>query len=259
MILFVGDVGIDCYQTSEGDKFFWGGCALNAWRAAKRASGAHKLLSIKGESILAWPDDLKSESSQWPSSNKALPCQKLTVDETGERNFLNYELGALANLKFSESWHPFFKDVKIVALPLYRETFELCLSLLKSPRLKDLKFALDLSTLSDFKGDVSFLTPYLERLFYVQSSQNKVNLDLPHYGIHHVVTHGEAPLQYFYRETEQTFKFPTAQVVDSTGAGDCFFGTFLAHVESGAKVEVSIEQAVLAARKLLGVMGPNLA
>lgn len=257
MILFVGDVGIDCYQSSAGETFYWGGCSLNAWRAAKRVNGEHRLLSIKGESMLPWPDDLKRESSQWPSSNKVLPCQKLMVDETGERHFLNYKLGALADLKFDESWLPFFKDVKIVALPLYRETLELCLSLLSCAQLKDIKFALDLSTMSDFKGDVSFLAPYLEKLVYVQSSKHQANLDLRAYDLHHVVTNGEKPLKYFYKNAQRSFEFAPVEVVDSTGSGDCFFGTLLATFLKTGHMMSALGKANQATHRVLRKCGPN--
>lgn len=259
MIVFVGDVGIDRYSLADGhQREFWGGCALNAWLAACEQGNGHRLLSIQGTTETTWPQVVLREGQFWPSSRAQLPVQEIELDSQGERHFKHYEAGALSELKLTPYFKELIQNCDLVALPLYAQTRELCLEVLQLIRSGQRKVALDLGVMNDIE-DYSFLGPYLDQLYYVQTSGRAwpyQGLNLP---IHSVITQGAADTIYQYeqhREFINTIK--SAEVIDSTGAGDYFFGSMLSHLLAGKSVAEACRQAGLGARTVVAQLGPNL-
>ena len=88
MITFIGDVGLDYYV--KQDQYLLGGCALNVATHFKRNSQAQATL-ISPSSLEA-NDQIEKHCSDLGiktiplKRNGPLPCQKIELDENGEKN-----------------------------------------------------------------------------------------------------------------------------------------------------------------------------
>lgn len=259
MIVFIGDVGIDRYYLTQGRVCeFWGGCALNAWLGAGAHAGNHRLLSIRARTTHLWPQVLANEAQYWPSSQAAPPVQEIELDASGERHFKHYEAGALSELTLTKDFKELIKNCELVALPLYAQTQALCLEVLQSIAKDQRKVALDLGVMNDIE-DYSFLIPYLDRIYYVQTSGKAWPYQSRNLPIHSVITQGRDPVLYQFEFEQLTFTpASVASVVDSTGAGDFFFGRMLSQLLAGENVAQACHHAQLGAQAILGQLGPNL-
>lgn len=259
-MIFIGDVGLDCYLINERRLTFWGGCSLNAWAAARELSPQAKLLSKRSLSE-SYPKALHETIKSWPISNLAPPTQEITVDHLGERHLGAYREGALAELSFKDFEAILLESDELIAVPLYAQTKRLCLEILEALSTRVPRLCLDVGTMIDFEEDISFLTPYLEKILLIQSSGRPIKLNGMGEHLHLVRTSGAGPIN-CERAGERLLLQPpplTKAMLDSTGAGDYFFGRTCTLLESKKRLENSILlEATHGIERILCQIGPNL-
>lgn len=258
-MLFIGDVGIDRYLDGVDQSDYWGGCSLNAWLAAREISEA-RLISVASKNIV-YPQVLSGEMSHWARSEKVPPVQEIRVDATGERHFESYKTGALADLNYQSISRFVHSHLELIALPLYQQTKELCLDLLKNLE-PTRRVCLDVGTMIDFKENLDFLLPYKDQIFLIQSSEVSAAREFIDAGIHCVCTMGSREIRY-QKERMREEICPTlyeGKVIDTTGAGDYFFGRLVALLEASAETSIGeiLFKASEGVGRILSRRGSNL-
>ncbi len=262
-MIFIGDVGLDHYVNSELSQYFWGGCSLNAWLAARELSPQAKLLSTRS-SLHEYPEALLEVANNWPCSELHPPTQLIKVDDTGERHLGEYQAGALSELSlqnFADFEKTLFNSQELIALPLYEQTKNLCLEILKALPPNEARLCLDVGTMIDFGGDLSFLNDYLDRILLIQASECNVILPEGNQHLYLVSTNGPRPMT-LERAGQKFTHTPPAilkPVLDTTGAGDYFFGRLCALLELHGELSAQhLLQATHEIERVLTRVGPNL-
>ncbi len=259
-MIFIGDVGIDIYQTREGPLQFWGGCSLNAWLAAREIDPEARLLSLYSTSTsFSYPTLLLDQIESWPKTSLPPPRQKIHVDSHGERHLGDYESGFLTEFSGSIELRELIKFDAIIALPLYEQTKDLCLFLLEGlPASASL--CLDVGTMVDFLGDLSFLSPYLDKILLIQSSEEFPKLSFATTTL--IKTNGSGAIEFLSGEGRGKVlpEVYRGRVVDTTGAGDYFFGRLCSLIERQGIANISelIYEASKGVGRILARKSPNL-
>ena len=273
----LGDLGFDRYQNLN--KTFWGGCSLNVARAYRtvlsdaaigifspRPLMAHDLALDRQNIMTTALELLNQEQIQLigPAKSGPWPTQTIELLESGEKKFINYDEGFWNNYTLNSQEQTNLLSYPLWAAVAFTQNLAFVDSFLKIKRQSFL--AMDFLNGADFNYDFDRLLPYFS---YV---------DLPVLGLDEAGQALEVKIEQWCRAKNRQALITKAhegaiffdgpekflvqaqkvqKVVDSTGAGDCFFGTFLATWKSQKlSIEKSLQYAASMAAVRVASLGP---
>lgn len=247
----VGDVGIDCYENLGLSRP--GGCSLNVAVHLSRlapgfdvrllaaigydAAGASLKTVLAGEHLALFIDDYFG----------ATPVQNIELQKGGERKFIRYDPGVLADFALTEEQKRVIQvsdAVMTVAFTQFEATFSQVLAV---PRRG--KLIVDFMDLTDYGNSLAPLEEALRQtdlgFFGLKDPIDPVigELGLRTKGTEkkYVVTLGEHGSVWLEGGKQlHVPAFPVPMVVDTTGAGDAFAAAFLSRYFEGSSPHDSL-------------------
>jgi sugar/nucleoside kinase (ribokinase family) len=266
-IVCVGDCGIDCYLPS-GEKHI-GGITANVSRHARDQFPTTDEVVV----VSCLGDDQDAERVRtafrgtsieclWASRPGATPVQYIEVQPDGERRFVGYEAGVLPDLEFTQAQRAAIRSSDLLIAPVYEQIVDLFNRLMAVGTRG--KVAIDFADFLEHP-DFGLVEAHADRIdvaFFGLSPDRSAEIERiaglarACNGLF-VVTLGAAGSIAFDREFAHECPIErTGVVVDTTGAGDAYAATFLAHYVHGADIPESMRQAArIAARVVAGSGG----
>ncbi|MBP5467530.1 MAG: carbohydrate kinase [Clostridia bacterium] len=279
MILSIGEIlaGMVSESNKEGLTFkaFVGGAPFNVAVNAKRAGAKVGFISRIGKDVIGRFCKAELEKfgldyldlQQDESRNTTIAFVTLT---DGERDFaFNRHDTADYNIDFDEIDFSKYKDLKIIHLGslMLSENAGKALAekVVKKAKELNVKLSFDLNFRTDIFGDFdsakAAYKPYIENADILKFSDDELKL---YTGIEDIntaiksvarenqlitITLGSRGSTYYYNGISGTVATEKVKPVDTTGAGDAFFGTFLANIEGKEYTEENIVKATEKANK----------
>ena len=256
-ILCLGEICLENYHLADGcEKKFIGGCSFNQWIAMNQFPTRAQLLAPIGDDSISIKVKKKLKSHEFSelvtlqSFPGQLPQQEIKIKSAGEKSFEGYRAGVLNQLKVPDLY-PF----DIVVSSLYLQSLPLIRKVFRQRRPGYL--VIDLLDYQDFAPDLDLLRECLRQADCIQLGLHntkdfeffrKVRELLWLFKKDAVITFGESGVKIFEqgREFEYGLLKPV-QAIDTTGAGDCFMGTFLACKGLGKGRDEAVKMAQLRA------------
>lgn len=252
MFHFIGDAGIDYYKV-ENEKLL-GGCSLNCATHFKRNSKAQASLyfpTISNNKKLS--SHLKNEGifSHPFKRDGDYPRQDIEILDTGEKNFTHYHPGVLEDFQFTENEFNMISKIDgPIICPLYEQIMPIINQVIRAN--KKAKYIFDFQDANDFNHEFERILPYLKIADLSQFGlkkedtllKRKIHQFASKYKKNLIITQGASEI-IFYDKGDQSIVYPEEMVeavVDSTGAGDAFLGSFLAF-SCEHSMKVAIEKA----------------
>lgn len=279
MILAIGEILADMVGSSENGtltfKSFCGGAPFNVAVNAKQAGAKVGFIGRVGKDVIG-----RFVTEQAKKAN--LDCLDIQVDEErnttlafvtlndGERDFaFNRHDAADFNINIEEIDFSKYKDLNIIhlgSLMLSEENGKAFAEKI-ADKVKqfgkvlsfDMNFRMD--TYKDFEDAKKAYKPYVEKADIIKFSDDELKL---YTGIDDlqkavesiigkdqllVLTLGSKGSMYFYNGLTGVIPTEKVKPIDTTGAGDAFFGTFLANMEKVEWNKENIEGALVKANK----------
>lgn len=279
MILCIGEILADMVgeKTDKGLTFkaFVGGAPFNVAVNAKKAGAKVGFISRIGKDVIG--RFCKSEAEKFnvdaldlqedESRNTTIAFVTLT---DGERDFaFNRHDTADFNIEFDKIDFNQYKDVNIIhlgSLMLSEENGKkLAEKIAQKAKELNVKLSFDLNFRTDIFGSFekakAAYKPYIDCADILKFSDDELKL---YTGIEDIetavkfiakenqlitITLGSKGSLYYYNGIMGTVPTEKVKPIDTTGAGDAFFGTFLANVESKEYTEQHIINAMEKANK----------
>lgn len=237
MFYFIGDAGFDHYKNLNQD--FLGGCSLNAATHFKRNS--------KADATLIYPTNHDNHLIEQHCQREGIrtipitrdgtmPRQLINIRKDGEKDFIEYNAGVLESVILSKQEEDLIRSIKgTIISPLYTQVLPFINQILEINQQAEYVF--DFHDASDFNFDPRKMEKYLSHARLVQfglsQEHGQLTNFLGQYAKDHnteiIITRGGAQIDYLQGHKSESFN-PTYidSIVDSTGAGDAFLGSFLA-------------------------------
>lgn len=279
MILCIGEILADMVGAREDGtltfKAFAGGAPFNVAVGAKRAGAAVGFVGRVGRDVIgkfvreeaakAGLDRLDLQLDE--KRNTTLAFVTLT---DGERDFaFNRHDTADFNIELSEIDFDEYEGLNILhlgSLMLSEDTGRaLAAEVLKLARERGLKLSFDMNfrmdTYRDFEDARWAYKPFVDGADIIKFSDDELRLytgiddpiaaieSIYHEGQLFVLTMGGEGSLYYHNGEYATVPTERLKPVDTTGAGDAFFGTFLANIEGKAWTGASIKAALAVANR----------
>ncbi len=279
MILSIGEILSDMVgETKNGVtsfKAFCGGAPFNVAVNAKNAGAKVGFISRVGNDVLG---RFVLEQSK-KAKLDYLDIQKDTDRNTtiafvslkdGERDFaFNRHDTADFNIDFEEIDFAKYKDLKIIHLGslMLSEKNGKVLAKKIADKTKELNVLLSfdmnfrMDTYKDFEDAKKAYAPYVKKADIIKFSDDELktytgidDIDSAIKSIYRkgqlfVLTMGKKGSKYYYNGLTGTVKTEQVKPIDTTGAGDAFFGTLLANIEGKTLTKKVIESAMKKANK----------
>ena len=279
MILSIGEILADMVGESNKDgltfKAFVGGAPFNVAVNAKQAGAKVGFISRIGKDVIgrfckAQADKFGLDYLDLQQDDKRNTTIAFVTLTDGERDFaFNRHNTADYNINFNEIDFNKYKDLNIIHLGslMLSENAGKKFAEKVTEKAKELKVKLsfDLNFRTDIFGDFesakAAYKPYIESADILKFSDDELKL---YTGIEDIdaavksvarenqlitITLGSRGSMYYYNGISGIV--PTEQVkpIDTTGAGDAFFGTFLANIENKDYTRKNIVNAMEKANK----------
>lgn len=248
MIVFLGDAGIDHFVATGDERL--GGCAATA---ALAAGDAARLIAAigddaRGDRVREALGPLGRDLSRVPGRT---PCQRIELTAAGERLLCGYDAGVLPDWRPDTAQRELVGRASIVHTVAFAQIMPLFEHVLTLPR-KGLLFV-DFMDLTDFGGRGEALEPYwglIDGAFLGLGVGHALET-FKRPGKTVVVTLGSAGSVCFAADgqSHECAATPVEHVVDTTGAGDTYAGTFLARLAAGAPISAAMGAAANAASR----------
>ena len=279
MILSIGEILADMVGESNKDgltfKAFVGGAPFNVAVNAKQAGAKVGFISRIGKDVIGRFCFAQAEKfvldyldlQQDEKRNTTIAFVTLT---DGERDFaFNRHDTADYNINFNEIDFNKYKDLNIIHLGslMLSENTGKAFAEKVTEKAKELKVKLsfDLNFRTDIFGDFesakAAYKPYIEIADILKFSDDELKL---YTGIDDIdvavkkiarenqlltITLGSRGSMYYYNGISGIVPTEKVKPIDTTGAGDAFFGTFLANIEGKEYTEENIVKAMEKANK----------
>ena len=279
MILSIGEILADMVGSSENGtltfKAFCGGAPFNVAVNAKKAGATVSFIGRVGKDVIGRfvADEAKKANLDYLDiqvdelRNTTLAFVTL---KDGERDFaFNRHDTADFNIDIEEINFNKYKGLNLIhlgSLMLSEENGKVFAQKV-AKKAKDLgvKLSFDMNfrmdTYKDFEDAKKAYKPYVECANIIKFSDDELRL---YTGIEDVKTAIESIYQkdqlflltlgskgsmYYYNDESNVIPTEKVKPIDTTGAGDAFFGTFLANVENKEWTKENIESALVKANK----------
>jgi len=261
-LLVWGDVGFDDYASGET---LLGGCALNVARAALAAGPEFAVrvaapLGEDGQPLRAELARLGAEVSLLEAHPGRTPRQPIQLAADGERTLSGYQAGVLGAVREpSPALREALAEAGLIYVPVFAQT----LGWARAAWESGAPVALDLMDLDEIPAGFLLEAAQGSSLLFAGLSRDHPRLselrDLARAGsATWIVTLGAEGALAWRGESEVTIPaapVPGGQVVDTTGCGDTFAGTFLVRWRAGAELREALESASRAAARVAARLG----
>jgi sugar/nucleoside kinase (ribokinase family) len=266
-VVAAGECCLDYYEGESEPRL--GGITFNfALHAAKAFSGAEiHLLSAVGEdaraSFVTRLDDAGIHHDLKPVART--PSIGIRLDDHGERSFHSYDVGGLLDWQASESQRQTIEQADLVVLTRYHEIAALFHRLVRLPtrgkRVVDFADlsgtpASDINTIVADRdlADVCIfgISPYEAPL-----REHLHELARDHAGLFIMTLADQGAVAIKQGKIYQQPAFPVPEVVDTTGAGDCFAAHFLSRWFASDSIDDALAAGCLAASRIIQRRGAS--
>jgi len=279
MILSVGEILADMVGSNESGtltfKSFCGGAPFNVSVNAKKAGACVSFIGRVGKDVIGRfvTDEAKKANLDYldiQQDNERNTTLAFVTLKDGERDFaFNRHDTADFNIDIEEINFNKYKGLNIIhlgSLMLSEENGKVFAQKIVE-KAKDLgvKLSFDMNfrmdTYKDFNNAKKAYKPYVECANIIKFSDDELRL---YTGIEDVKTAIESIYQkdqlflltlgskgsmYYYNGESNVIPTEKVKPIDTTGAGDAFFGTFLANIENKEWTKENIESALVKANK----------
>ncbi len=253
-VVCVGDCGIDHYVDSNQRRV--GGISANfALRARQCFSPDDRIQLI---APLGDDADAGIVRQRFTDSNiedrftvipGATPIQSIEIDSDGERRFVGYAEGVLAQFRVAGEDAAYIHCADLVVAPVFTQNREMFASLMNVKRQ-----GMTVVDFADFAQhpDFDYLNQYVDQFglgFFGLSAAQKSTIEslrlmsAKHRALLIVTLGADGSLALRDGDVLKCAAQPVPQVVDTTGAGDAFAAGFLGHYCRTSDVSASLEAA----------------
>ena len=279
MILSIGEILADMVGVDKNDGLtfnaFCGGAPFNVAVNAKNQGAKVGFIGRVGDDVIGrfvTSEALKAKLDYLDiqTDNKRNTTLAFVALKDGERDFaFNRNDTADFNIELDKIDFKRYKDLKILhlgSLMLSEENGKLFAEKMLE-KVKDLGVLLSfdvnfrMDTYKDFNDAKNAYAPYIKSADIVKFSDDEIKLFTGESDIGSAVkkvyrknqllliTLGSKGSAYYYNDLKGVVDTVKVKPIDTTGAGDAFFGTFLANIENKAFDKENIETALLKANK----------
>lgn len=279
MILAIGEILADMVGEKVDNvltfKSFCGGAPFNVAVNAKNAGSSVAFIGRVGDDIIGRfvTDEAKKANFDFldiqvdPVRNTTLAFVTLT---DGERDFtFNRHDTADFNIDIEEINFDKYKNLNIIHLGSLMLSEENGKTFAKkiAKKVKDLgvKLSFDMNfrmdTYNDFNDALVSYKPYVEQADIIKFSDDELRLytgiddvikaieSIYHKDQLFVLTLGNKGSMYYFNGEHNVIPTEKVKPIDTTGAGDAFFGTFISNIENKTFNKENIESALVKANK----------
>jgi sugar/nucleoside kinase (ribokinase family) len=266
-VVAAGECCLDYYDGESEPRL--GGITFNfALHAAKAFPDAeiHLLSAVGEDARTAFTTGLEAAGIQHDLTPVAkTPSIGIRLDDNGERSFHSYDVGGLLDWKASESQRQTIEQADLVVLTRYHEIAPLFQRLVRLPtqgkRVVDFAdlsgaSASDINTIAEDRdlADVCIfgIAPHEDAL-----REHLHTLAHDHAGLFIMTLADEGAVAIKQGNIYQQPAFPVAEVVDTTGAGDCFAAHFLSQWCASDSIDDALVAGCLAASQIIQRRGAS--
>ena len=279
MILSIGEILADMVGGNENGaltfKSFCGGAPFNVAVNAKNAGATVGFIGRVGKDVIGRfvTDEAKKANLDFLDiqvDNKRNTTLAFVTLNDGERDFaFNRHDTADFNIDIEEIDFNKYKDLNIMhlgSLMLSEENGKaFAQNIAKKAKELGVKLSFDMNfrmdTYKDFNDAKKAYKPYVEQADIIKFSDDELRLytgiediktaieSIYHKEQLFVLTLGSKGSLYYYNGESNIIPTEKVKPIDTTGAGDAFFGTFLANIENKEWSKENIENALVKANK----------
>ena len=265
-IVCVGDCGVDVYEPSGETRV--GGITANVARHARAVfapdDDIHIVSCIGDDHAASLVLDAFAGSGIDCHISGMLgmtPVQSIEIKPDGEKHFIHYEPGVLADFRFTEEQRKLIARADIVVAPVYLQIVGLFDAMMSIPTRG--RVAIDFADFLEHP-DFELLHNYIDRIdigfFGLTSSDTAAIQEIARLADDHgkifVVTLGpDGSIVFFADRQYEGDALPVSQIVDTTGAGDAYAAAFLAEYCRNGDIDAAIARGSALAARVVAHMG----